>query len=253
MNAAPLIAVRHLAKSFGKQRVLEDIALEVPAGSTTVILGPSGCGKTVLLKHIIGLLKPDAGEVIVEGEDIVPMAQRQIDQVRRKFGMVFQASALFDSMTVGENVAFPQREHAPLPEVELRHRVEERLEHVGLSGVFDKFPSDLSGGMKKRVALARALMLDPKIVLYDEPTTGLDPITTDSVDEMIMTAKKKFGVTSVVISHDIGSAFKVADQLAVLHQGRFVAIGAPEAVRHSDHPFVKSFFALWFSKGVATS
>jgi phospholipid/cholesterol/gamma-HCH transport system ATP-binding protein len=214
-----------------------------------VILGGSGSGKSVLMKHMIGLLRPDSGRVIVEGEDLTRLSDQDLDRVRRKFGMVFQMAALFDSMTVLENVAFPLREHRKdLTEEDVRRIVAEKLGVVGLEGVEEKFPAELSGGMRKRVGLARAIVLEPKIVLYDEPTTGLDPITTDYVDDMILTAKRQLGVTSVVISHDIASAFKVADELAVLYNGLIVESGPPEQVRHSTHPHVREFLHTWFEK-----
>lgn len=245
----PMIQIVDLHKTFGEHRVLSGIQLEIPAGSTCVILGGSGSGKTVLMKHMIGLLKPDSGKVIIDGEDIVPMGTDALERVRRKFGMVFQAAALFDSMTVYENVAFPLREHRrKLPEEQVRELVRAKLALMGLTGVEQKFPADLSGGMRKRVGLARAIVLDPKIVLYDEPTTGLDPITTDYVDEMILAAKRELGVTSVVISHDIASAFNVADQIAFLHKGLIVERGTPEQLRGSEHPAVKVFLQTWFGK-----
>ena len=182
-SARPMIEVVDLHKSFGENKVLTGINLAVPEGSTLVILGGSGSGKTVLMKHMIGLLKPDAGQVLIDTEDIVPLGAQELEVVRRKFGMVFQAAALFDSMTVYENVAFPLKEHKKLKEEEMRAIVAAKLGIVGLKNVEEKYPSDLSGGMRKRVGLARAIVLDPKIVLYDEPTTGLDPITTDYVDE----------------------------------------------------------------------
>lgn len=247
--APPMIEVIGLHKSFGDHKVLTGIDLEVPAGSTLVILGGSGSGKTVLMKHMIGLLKPDQGRVIVDGEDIVPFGPQALERVRRKFGMVFQAAALFDSMNVFENVSFPLREHRKeLSEDEMRELVRQKLAIVGLKNVEQKFPADLSGGMRKRVGLARAIVLDPKIVLYDEPTTGLDPITTDYVDEMILDAKRQLGVTSVVISHDIASAFKVADNIAFLSQGVIVDQGPPSKLRHSEHPAVKVFLSTWFGK-----
>ncbi len=244
-----MIEVVALRKSFGDHEVLKGIDLSILPGTTTVILGGSGSGKSVLMKHMIGLLRPDSGHVIVDGQDITKLRGRELDAVRRKFGMVFQMAALFDSMTVFENVAFPLREHRKdLGEVQIRRLVEEKLALVGLVGVGPKYPAELSGGMRKRVGLARAVVLDPKIVLYDEPTTGLDPITTDNVDEMILDAKRELGVTSVVISHDIGSAFKVADQLAFLHQGKIVECGPPAAVRHSTHPHVREFLQMWFGR-----
>ncbi len=245
----PMIQIVDLHKSFGSHEVLSGITLDVPAGSTLVILGGSGSGKTVLMKHMIGLLKPDSGRVIIDGEDIVPLGPEGLEKMRRKFGMVFQAAALFDSMTVFENVSFPLREHRKeLGEEQLRALVKEKLSIVGLKNVEEKYPADLSGGMRKRVGLARAIVLDPKIVLYDEPTTGLDPITTDYVDEMILDAKKQLGVTSVVISHDIASAFKVADNIAFLYQGEIVDQGHPSTLRHSEHPGVKLFLQTWFGK-----
>ncbi|MCA3016238.1 MAG: ABC transporter ATP-binding protein [Myxococcaceae bacterium] len=244
-----MIQIVDLFKSFGAHEVLSGISLEVPAGSTLVILGGSGSGKTVLMKHMIGLLKPDSGRVIVEGEDLVPLGAEGLERMRRKFGMVFQAAALFDSMTVYENVSFPLREHRKeLTEEQIRALVKEKLGIVGLKNVEEKYPADLSGGMRKRVGLARAIVLDPKIVLYDEPTTGLDPITTDYVDEMILDAKKELGVTSVVISHDIASAFKVADNIAFLYQGHIVEQGPPAELRRSEHPAVKLFLSTWFGK-----
>ncbi len=245
----PIIEIIDLHKSFGSAEVLSGINLTVPPGSTLVILGGSGSGKTVLMKHMIGLLKPNSGQVIVDGEDIVPFGADELERVRQKFGMVFQAAALFDSMTVYENVSFPLREHSKhVKEDQIREIVRQKLGIVGLKNVEEKYPSDLSGGMRKRVGLARAIILDPKIVLYDEPTTGLDPITTDYVDEMILDAKKQLGVTSVVISHDIASAFKVADNIAFLYQGLIVDQGAPEKLRHSQHPQVKVFLQTWFGK-----
>jgi phospholipid/cholesterol/gamma-HCH transport system ATP-binding protein len=246
---APIIQVIGLEKRFGSFPVLTGIDLDVKAGSTLVILGGSGSGKTVLMKHMIGLLKPDNGKVIVDGEAIENFGPAELQRVRRKFGMVFQAAALFDSMTVYENVSFPLKEHRKeLSEEAVRALVREKLEIVGLKNVEEKFPADLSGGMRKRVGLARAIVLEPKIVLYDEPTTGLDPITTDYVDEMILDAKRELGVTSVVISHDIASAFKVADNIAFLYQGTIVDQGPPEKLRHTQHPFAKVFLQTWFGK-----
>lgn len=244
-----MIDVIGLRKSFGKNEVLKGIDLQVKEGTTTVILGGSGSGKSVLMKHIIGLLKPDSGKVLIEGEDITALKGRDLDRIRRKFGMVFQMAALFDSMTVLENVAFPLREHRKdLEEEQIREIVREKLRIVALEGIEEKYPAELSGGMRKRVGLARAIVLDPKIVLYDEPTTGLDPITTDNVDEMILDARRELGVTSVVISHDIGSAFKVADEIAVLYQGQIVEAGPPAALRQSNHPHVRKFLQMWFGR-----
>jgi phospholipid/cholesterol/gamma-HCH transport system ATP-binding protein len=247
-----VIEVRDLWKSFGDNHVLKGITLDVPKGTTYVILGGSGSGKTVLMKHVIGLLRPDRGSVRVGGNEISALRGKALTDARQLFGMVFQGAALFDSMTVYENVAFPLTEkrwrERPRPD-EIRARVIEKLKVVDLGEeVLPRFPSELSGGMRKRVALARALVSDPQVVLYDEPTTGLDPITTDYVDGMILNAKNKLGITSMVISHDIASAFKVADRLAVLYDGHLAAEGTPEEVRQSSHPFVQRFLSLWFAK-----
>lgn len=243
------IRVEGLHKSFGDNYVLRGIDLLFPQGTTTVILGGSGSGKSVLMKHLIGLLYPDQGRVLVDGEDITQLDGQKLTALRAKFGMVFQWAALFDSMTVLDNVAFPLREHRKdLSEEEIKTRVAEKLALFDLKGVEQKFPSDLSGGMRKRVGLARAIIMDPTIVLYDEPTTGLDPITTDYVDEMIKKAKQSLGVTSVVISHDIASAFNVADYIAFLYEGNIVAYGPPSEVKNSDHPFVHRFLNTWFRK-----
>jgi phospholipid/cholesterol/gamma-HCH transport system ATP-binding protein len=245
-----MIQVRDLWKAFGDKEVLRGVSIDVPEGTTFVVLGASGSGKTVLLKHVIGLLKPDRGTVHVDGLEISSLTGRALTEARQVFGMVFQGAALFDSMTVFENVAFPLKEkERRLPADELRARVVESLRVVDLGeDVLQSWPSQLSGGMRKRVALARALVANPKVVLYDEPTTGLDPITTDSVDSMINQAKARRRVTSMVISHDIASAFRVADRLAVLYDGRIAAQGTPDEVRRSDDPYVQRFLSLWFEK-----
>jgi phospholipid/cholesterol/gamma-HCH transport system ATP-binding protein len=244
----PMIEVRDVWKSFGGNQVLKGVNLTVWPGTTSVILGGSGSGKTVLMKHIMGLFKPDRGEVIVDGENITGMDRRELSRFRTRMGMVFQSSALFDSLTVFENVAFPLREHTKLAEEEIAAAVKEKLAVVELYGVEQKFPAELSGGMRKRVALARAIVREPKLVLYDEPTTGLDPLTTESVDEMIIGARTKLGVTSVVISHDIGSTFHIADHVAMLHDGRIVEEGPPDKVRNSQEPHTRHFLATWFGR-----
>jgi len=245
-----MIRVHDLWKSFGEKEVLRGVTLDIPEGTTFVVLGASGSGKTVLLKHVIGLLKPDRGTVHVDGVEISSLSGRALTEARQVFGMVFQGAALFDSMTVFENVAFPLKEkERRIAAADLRARVVESLRIVDLGeDVLESWPAQLSGGMRKRVALARALVANPKVVLYDEPTTGLDPITTDSVDSMINQAKERRRVTSMVISHDIASAFRVADRLAVLYDGRIAAQGTPEEVRRSDDPYVKRFLSLWFEK-----
>jgi phospholipid/cholesterol/gamma-HCH transport system ATP-binding protein len=247
-----VIEIRDLWKSFGDNHVLKGINLDIPKGGTFVVLGGSGSGKTVLMKHVIGLLKPDRGQVRVNGVEISALDGKALTEARQLFGMVFQGAALFDSMTVFENVAFPLREKRRaerLPFDEVRRRVIEKLRVVDLGEeVLERWPAELSGGMRKRVALARALVSDPQVVLYDEPTTGLDPITTDYVDGMILNAKRALGITSMVISHDIASAFKVADRLGVLYDGHLVAEGTPAEVRQSKDPFVQKFLSLWFEK-----
>jgi phospholipid/cholesterol/gamma-HCH transport system ATP-binding protein len=249
---AGMIEVRDLWKSFGDNQVLKGIDLSIPKGTTYVVLGGSGSGKTVLMKHVIGLLKPDRGTVEVGGHEISSLEGKALTEARQLFGMVFQGAALFDSMTVFENVAFPlteARRGTRLRADELRARVVEKLKVVDLGEeVLERWPAQLSGGMRKRVALARAIVSDPQVVLYDEPTTGLDPITTDYVDGMILGAKERLGITSMVISHDIASAFKVADRLAVLYDGHLAAEGTPEEVRQSQDPFVQRFLSLWFAK-----
>lgn len=249
MEPPSIIKTEDVHKSFGKNHVLRGISLDFPVGTTTVILGGSGSGKSVLMKHLIGLLAPDEGRVIVDGEDIAKLEGEELTRLRAKFGMVFQWAALFDSMNVLENVAFPLREHRKdLAEDEIRALVAEKLALFGLEGIEEKYPADLSGGMRKRVGLARAIVMDPKIVLYDEPTTGLDPITTDYVDEMIKRAKDQLSVTSVVISHDIASTFNIADRIAFLYAGEIVAYGSPEDVKAADHEFVQQFLGTWFRK-----
>jgi phospholipid/cholesterol/gamma-HCH transport system ATP-binding protein len=247
-----VIEVRDLWKSFGDNQVLKGISLTIPKGTTYVVLGTSGSGKTVLMKHVIGLLKPDRGTVRVGKAEISALSGKELTDARRVFGMVFQGAALFDSMTVFDNVAFPLTEKGwrqRPPAAEIRARVVEKLRVVDLGEeVLGRWPSELSGGMRKRVALARALVSDPEVVLYDEPTTGLDPITTEYVDDMIVNAKKKLDITSMVISHDIASAFKVADRLAVLYDGHLAAEGTPEEVRRSADPFVQRFLSTWFAK-----
>jgi phospholipid/cholesterol/gamma-HCH transport system ATP-binding protein len=203
-----MIKLVDIHKSFGTQKVLDGLNLTIEAGKTTVIIGRSGGGKSVLLKHIIGLIKPDRGQVLVDETDIIGLSEKNLNEVRKKFGMLFQEAALFDSMNVGENVAFPLREQTKLKEEEIRRTVAERLKAVGLSGVEGKMPSELSGGMRKRVGLARAIALHPQIVLFDEPTTGLDPIMTEAVNQLIVDTQQSFNLTCVVISHDIQSIFR---------------------------------------------
>jgi phospholipid/cholesterol/gamma-HCH transport system ATP-binding protein len=244
----PVIDVQDVHKAFNGSQVLKGINLQMMQGTTTVVLGGSGSGKTVLMKHIMGLFKPDRGRVLVDGEDVSHMGRQELSVFRQRMGMVFQSSALFDSMTVADNVAFALREHSDLSEEEILAKVKEKLAVVDLHEVEDKYPAELSGGMRKRVGLARAIIRDPKIVLYDEPTTGLDPLTTESVDEMIINARERLGVTSVVISHDVGSAFHIGDRIAMINEGRIVVEGTPDEVRQTQEPFTRHFLATWFGR-----
>ncbi len=237
-----MIEIRGLRKRLSNRWVLDGLDLDVRNGETLVVMGASGTGKSVLLKHVIGLMIPDQGSIRVDGEDIIGLADRELDEIRKKFGMLFQSSALFDSLTVGENVALPLREHLRLGEEEIRRRVTERLSWVGLTGVEQMKPASLSGGMRKRVGLARAIVMDPRYVLYDEPTTGLDPIMADVIDRLIRDIQRRLGVTSIVVTHDIASAYKVGDRMAMLHEGKVVFDGTPEETRTTKDPLVRQFF-----------
>jgi phospholipid/cholesterol/gamma-HCH transport system ATP-binding protein len=236
-----MIRLVDIHKSFGKQKVLDGLNLTVEKGKTTVIIGRSGGGKSVLLKHIIGLIRPDSGQVIVEGEDITVLNDKDLNEVRKKFGMLFQEAALFDSMNVAENVAFPLREHTNMSSEEIMDSVRDRLAAVGLSGVEEKMPSELSGGMRKRVGLARALAMRPQIVLFDEPTTGLDPVMTEAINHLIVETQRAFNLTCVVISHDIQSVFEIGHRVAMLYEGRIIEYGTPEEVRASRNPVMVQF------------
>lgn len=238
-----MIKLVDVHKSYGKQKVLDGLSLTIEAGKTTVIIGRSGGGKSVLLKHIIGLIKPDSGHVLIEETDIIGLSEKDLNEVRKKFGMLFQEAALFDSMTVGENVAFPLREQTKLKDQEIRQIVADRLRAVGLSGVEEKMPSELSGGMRKRVGLARAIALHPQIVLFDEPTTGLDPVMTEAINQLIIDTQKNFNLTCVVISHDIQSIFRIGHKIAMLYEGRIIEYGTPEEIRASENPVMKQFLS----------
>ena len=242
-----MIQMTDLIKGFGDTEVLRGVTLHVPRGGITVIIGGSGHGKSVLVKHMIGLLRPDAGSIVVDGDEITKIPERDMLRVRRKFGMLFQSAALFDSMNVYENVSFALNEHTRLPEAEIRERVHAKLALLGLHGLDEKSPSELSGGMKKRVGLARAIVLDPSIIIYDEPTTGLDPIMSENVDQMIVDAQEKLSVTSVVISHDMPSTFRIATHIAMIHEGRIIQEGSPDEFRRTDNPIVKRFVELGLS------
>ena len=236
-----MIEVRDLTKSFGAQLVLDSISFKIENGESVAIIGRSGSGKSVLLKHLIGLLQPDAGEVLIDGENIVPMDERQLLRVRRKFGMLFQSAALFDSMTVAENVAFGLRRHEHLTEAEIGRRVAGALEMVDLPGTEDKMPAELSGGMRKRVGLARAIIYEPQIVLYDEPTTGLDPIVSDSIDQLILRVRDRLKVTTVVVTHDMRTARRVGQRVLMLHHKKIYANGTPDQIFDSLDPVVRQF------------
>ena len=236
-----MIEVRQLQKSFGSQLILDGVNLQIDSGQSAVIIGRSGGGKSVLLKHLIGLLQPDAGEVFVNGENITRMTERQLLRVREKFGMVFQGAALFDSMTVAENVAFPLERKNKYTVAEIEKRVAAALDVVDLPGTQNKKPAELSGGMKKRVGLARAIVYEPQILLYDEPTTGLDPIVSDSIDKMIIRVRDRLKVTSVVVTHDMRSARRVGHQVFLLHEKKIFASGPPEKFFASADPVVRQF------------
>ena len=236
-----MIEVRKLSKSFGGRPVLCGVDLTVEEGKTLVVLGRSGCGKSVVLRHLIGLVKPDSGQVLVDGEDITGLPERKLTAVRRKIGMLFQSAALFDSMSVEANLAFPLRELGVRDEKEIDARIAEALEMVELGGEQLKMPADLSGGMRKRVGLARTIVGKPRCVLYDEPTTGLDPITSDSINHMIRRLQRKLGVTSIVVTHDMKTAFHCADRVALLHEGSVHFDGTVEELKASTDPVMTDF------------
>jgi phospholipid/cholesterol/gamma-HCH transport system ATP-binding protein len=237
----PFVEFQDLYKAYGTKHVLRGASLKVHRGEVLVILGGSGTGKSVTLRHMLGLEAPDAGRVIVEEEDITDLPEEELYRIRKKFGMLFQSGALFDSMTVFENVAFPLREHTEMSDDEIARAVREKLELVNLPGSEQLMPVDLSGGMRKRVGLARSIVLDPKVILYDEPTTGLDPLTSQTINELIVDLQTKLSVTSVVVTHDIHSAFSVGDRIAFLNQGVFEWVGSMDEARDSDHPKLREF------------
>jgi phospholipid/cholesterol/gamma-HCH transport system ATP-binding protein len=239
----PAVELRHVSKAFGALRVLDDVSLVVPAGRAVCILGRSGTGKSVTLKHMVGLLAPDAGQVLVEGEDITPLQGQDLARVRQRIGLLFQNAALFDSISVGENVAFPLRRHTRLTDEAIRARAQERLTEVGLESAYDKMPADLSGGMKKRAGLARALVLDPPIVLADEPSAGLDPITAGEIDALLVALNDRAATTLIVVTHNIPSARVIGDELVFLHQGRILARGDAASLDRSEIPLVRQFMS----------
>lgn len=236
-----MIRVRGLQKRFGAQAVLRGLDLDIATGEIMVVIGRSGGGKSVLLKHLIGLLRPDAGTVVVDGVEITRLRGRDLDRVRDRYGVVFQGGALFDSMSVYDNVAFPLREKSLLAAGEIHDRVQEKLEQVGLTGMETKNPAEISGGMRKRVAIARALVTEPEIVFFDEPTTGLDPILVNTIHHLIVELHRKFRFTAVMVSHEIPEIFEIADRVAMLHDGVIVEVGPPDAVRTSANPVVQHF------------
>jgi phospholipid/cholesterol/gamma-HCH transport system ATP-binding protein len=237
-----MIKIVNLSKSFNGHKVLDGINLTMPTGQITVVIGKSGVGKSVLLKHIIGLLKPDSGQIFVDGQDMSLLTARQLQQFKRRFAVLFQGGALFDSLNVFENIAFPLREKTRLTEAEIAKRVRERLVQMSLSSeVETKFPDELSGGMKKRVALARAMIQEPEIMFYDEPVTGLDPPMTNTVFHLITKTHQESGYTAFMVSHDIPEVFNVAHQVAMLHKGRIIAAGTPEEIQNHPDPMVQGF------------
>jgi phospholipid/cholesterol/gamma-HCH transport system ATP-binding protein len=236
-----IIELRNLHKSFGRQVVLDGVSLNIEASKCIVVIGASGSGKSVLLKHIVGLLQPDAGEVWFKGRRIDILPQRQLMPIRHHFGFLFQMGALFDSQNVFDNIAFPLVEHTSKTPEEIKQVVDEKLALVGLPTIGKKMPAELSGGQRKRVALARAIALDPEVVLYDEPTTGLDPIRSDVINELILKLQNQMRITSVVVTHDMASAFKVGDRIVMLHEGKLIFDGTPQEIQHTDEPIVKRF------------
>ena len=236
-----MIKVEGLEKSFHGQAVLKGVELDVPTGSVTIIIGRSGGGKSVLLKHLIGLLQPDAGRILVDGVDITTLRGRALDAVRQRYGVVFQGGALFDSLTCAQNVAFPLREKTKLTAAEIAQRVEAGLSRVGLDGMGAKYPAEVSGGMRKRVAIARALITEPEIVFFDEPTTGLDPILVNTIHRLIVDLHARRSFTALIVSHEIPEIFEIADSVAMLYEGRVVETGNPAEIKASANPIVRQF------------
>ena len=237
----PMISLQHVDKTLGGRKVLDDMSIDVERGEALVIVGGSGVGKSVTLKHMIGLMKPDRGHIVIDGQDISKMTEVALNRFRRKFGMSFQEGALFDSMSVFENIAFPLRRHTKFSEQQIEARVDECLDLVHLEGVASKRPSELSGGMRRRVGFARAISLKPEILLFDEPTTGLDPVISDVIAELIVEMDRTLNTTTVTITHDMKVAFKIADRVAMLYKGRIVEEGTPEEFQQSKNPIVQQF------------
>jgi len=241
-NGDGIIVLKSIIKKFGSKVVLDDISLALEKGKTTVIIGPSGCGKTVLIKHLILLLRPTSGEVYFKGDRIDNLRERRLDKIRTQYGFLFQGGALFDSLSVFENIIFPLRQHARITDFkQVEELVKSKLAMVGLDGYQNYYPANLSGGQRKRVALARAIALNPEVILYDEPTTGLDPIRSDIINELILKLQRELNVTSVVVTHDMTSAYKVADRIIMLHNGKIIADGDADYIRNHPHPTVQHF------------
>lgn len=238
-----MIELKNIYKTFNGHKVLDDLNLTINTGESMVIIGRSGCGKSVLLKHIMGIMRPDAGSVVVDGNDISKASSKELNKIRMNFGMLFQGAALFDSLTVLENVGFQLLEYTDMPLPEVEQRVAECLKLVGLSGIEDAKPAELSGGMKKRVGLARAICMSPKVILFDEPTTGLDPIMGDIINDLIRHLHETLGVTSITVTHDMKSAYKIADRIAMLYDKKIIAIGTPEEIKDSDNGIVRQFIS----------
>ena len=241
MEKEIIISAENVVKKFGERTILNGITLDIYRGETFVIMGGSGCGKSTLLRHLIGALKPDSGKVSVLGKDLAVLSEDGLDAVKKKIGMCFQSAALFDSMTVGENVSLPLREHTKLDRSVIDIVVKMKLEMVGLRGFEDLMPSQLSGGMRKRVGLARAIVMDPEIIFYDEPTAGLDPIVAGVIDKLILDLSRKLSITSVVVTHDMKSVFSIADRIAMLYEGRVLEVGTPDEIRKSKNQMVQQF------------
>ena len=236
-----MIEIKDLYKTFDGHQVLDGVNLTITTGETTVIIGRSGCGKSVLLKHIIGLLRPDSGQIIIDGKDVAKMDEKELSSLSMKFGMLFQGAALFDSLNILENVGFGMIEHTETSQEAIRKRVKECLALVGLRGIEHKKPAELSGGMRKRVGLARAIALRPQIILYDEPTTGVDPIMGDAINDLIVELHNKLKVTSIAVTHDMTSAYKIADRMAMLYNGTIIAVGTPDEIKGTKDPVVRQF------------
>lgn len=239
--AENIIEIKEVYKRFGTQEVLKGLSLNIPKGLVTVIIGRSGGGKSVLLKHIIGLLKPDAGQIIFDGIDMVSADEKTLQSIRKRFGMLFQEGALFDSLNLEDNIGFPLFEHTKLSDKEVYEKVKEVMAMVGLKGAEKKFPSEISGGMRKRAGLARAIISNPEVILFDEPTSGLDPIMSATIDNLIVDIQKRLNVTCIVISHDIKSTFRIAHKIAMLYEGQIIAEGSPEEMKSYDNAYLRQF------------